>query len=63
MDLTNDELEVTKKYVGKHYKTLEDKSLEEEQVIKALELMLENSHLNSDERETIQRVINILGGE
>lgn len=63
MDLTNDELEVTQKYVGKHYKTLEDKSLEEEQVIKALELMLENTHLNSDERETIHKVIKLLEGE
>lgn len=62
MDLTNEELKATR-YIGKHYKTLEEKSQEEEQVIKALDLMLENTHLNSDERETIQRVIKILGGE
>lgn len=55
MDLDDYELKVTK--------GLADKEVEEEQLIKELNDILEFANLTSDWRDTIRKTIKILGGE
>lgn len=55
MNCDNDELRATK--------GLAHKEFEEDILIKELQNVLEFENLNSDSRETIQKVIKVLGGE